>query len=106
MEQVRFDIVLVFRDLIFRFNSAHSIHHSFKSNTQYDFLKRRISKNIVFKQKTKLIDKTTSKHFQTFICFCFNKYQRTAKKRLKENAWLCMRKSLTEAGRAEKENSS
>ena len=31
------------------------------------FLKRRISKNIVCKQKAKLIDKTTSKHFETFI---------------------------------------
>ena len=77
MEQVKFDIVLVFRNLKFRFNSAHSILLAL----DMIFLKRRISKNIVFKQKTKLIDKTTSKHFQTFIyLFLFQQISENGKK--------------------------
>ena len=68
-------------------------------------LNRTISKNIVFKQKTKLIVKTISKHLQTFIyLFLFQQISENSKMRLKEITPLCMKKSLMEAGREKKEN--
>ena len=50
-----------------------------------------------------MIAKTISKHFQTFVyLFLFQQISDDGKKRLKEITRLCMKKSLTEAGRERK----
>ena len=108
MEQVTFDPSRKHSFCFQKFNIPFQFSSLNSSFTQIQYSiglakQNNLKKYTIFKQKTKLIVKTISKHFQTFIyLFLIQEISENGKKRLKEITRLCMKKSLTEAGRERK----